>query len=202
MDMAVASLFKHKIRFIFDGVNIDLVEPFCFKRSHYFWSSIIDSAKSLGVNTFIELYEDFCKPIVLHGFSRIIHEDNRIPIDRIQIDVNIDDVEERELHYYRTYTFTGPQRNPELLLTQSLEEEGSRLILPENLLSKPIRIFIEFACYYYCDSFPEEVRFRREFDYRSYWQNAYPLEEFYYLADRLEEEAEDNDNDDNDDDDF
>ena len=43
MDMAVASLFKHKMRFTLGGVYTEIYEPTCFRRTHYYESPTIEN---------------------------------------------------------------------------------------------------------------------------------------------------------------
>ena len=50
MDMAVASLFKHKMRFTLSDVYNEIYEPGCFRRTHYYESPTIENVESIGLN--------------------------------------------------------------------------------------------------------------------------------------------------------
>ena len=184
MDMTVASLFKHKMRFTLRGVYTEIEEPTLFRRTHYFESPTIENVESMGLNDVNDLHTILCKPLVLYAFSKIVHEDHVIPIDSVVITVGVSDFQKGEDCNLQRYCFENPLGRPELFFTHADVDSRS---FPERLLSQPTSIFVNVKCYYCCDSFPEEVRFRREFNYRDHWRNAYPLEDFYYLADRLEE---------------
>ena len=109
MDMAVASLFKHKIRFTFEGVYTEIHEPRCFRRTHYYESPTIENVESIGLNDVNDLHTILCKPLVLYAFSKIVHEDHVIPIDEVIITVGgVADFQEGEDCNLQRYCFENP----------------------------------------------------------------------------------------------
>ena len=175
MDMAVASLFKHKMRFTLRSVHTDLYEPTCFVRTHYYESPTIENVENIGLNDVNDLCTILCKPLVLYAFSKIVHEDHVIPIDRVTIAVGVDDFQEGEDCNLQFYRFQNPLEYSELFFTHADVESCS---FPERLLKERTHIFVNVYCYYYCDSLREEARFRREFNYNMYWRHRISVEEY------------------------
>ena len=175
MDMAVASLFKHKIRFTFKGVYTEIYEPRCFRRTLYYESPTIENVESIGLNDVNDLCMILCKPLVLYAFSKIVHEDHVIPIDRVIIMVGAADFQEGENCNLQRYRFENPLEYPELFFTHADVDSWS---FPDRLLKERTHIFVNVYCYYYCESLREEARFRREFNYNTHWHLAYPVEEY------------------------
>ena len=159
MDMTVASLFKHKIRFTFEGVYTEIYEPRCFRRTLYYKSPTIENVESIGLNDVNDLCTILCKPLVLYAFSKIIHEDHVIPIDRVIITVGVADFQEGEDCNLQRYCFENPLGYPELFFTHADVDSFS---FPERLLKERTHIFVNVYCYYYCESLGEEARFRRK----------------------------------------
>ena len=178
MDMTVASLFKHKMRFTLRGVYTEIYEPTCFKRTHYYESQTIENVESIGLKNVNDLHTILCKPLVLYAFSKIVHEDHVIPISRVIITVGVSDFQEGEDCNLQRYYFENPLGRPELFFTHADVDSCS---FPERLLKERTQIFVNARCYYYCESLREEVRFRREFNYNAHWHLAYPIEEYSYL---------------------
>ena len=178
MDMTVASLFKHKMRFTLRGVYTEIFEPTCFTRTHYYESPTIENVESIGLKNVNDLCTN-CKPLVLYAFSKIVYEDHTIPIDRLVITVGVGDFQEGEDCNLQRYCFENPLWYPELFFTHA---EVDSCLFPERLLKERTHIFVNVTCYYYCESLPEEVRFRREFNYNAHWYRAYPIEEYLYLV--------------------
>ena len=175
MDMAVASLFKHKIRFTFEGVYTEIHEPRCFRRTHYYESPTIESVESIGLNDVNDLHTILCKPLVLYSFSKIVHEDHVIPIDRVVITVGVFDFQEGENCNLQRYHFENTLWYPESFFTHANVDFCS---FPERLLKERTKIFVNVYCYYYCESLREEARFRREFNYNMYWRHRLSVEEY------------------------
>ena len=175
MDMAVASLFKHKINLIFEGVSTEIYEPMCFRRTHYYESPTIENVESIGLNDVNDLCTILCKPLVLYAFSKIVHEDHVIPIDRVIITVGVADFQEGEDCNLQSYCFENPWY-PELFFTHADVDSCS---FPERLLKERTHIFVNVNCYYYCELLlREEARFRREFNYNMYWHHTFSVEEY------------------------
>ena len=175
MDMAVASLFKHKIRFTFEVVYTEIYEPRCFRRTHYYESPTIENVESIGLNDVNDLCTILCKPLVLYAFSKIVHEDHVIPIYEVIITVGVADFQEGVDCNLQCYRFENPLGYPELFFTHADVDSCS---FPERLLKERTHIFVNVYCYYYCESLEEEARFRREFNYNVYWHHALSVEEY------------------------
>ena len=175
MDMAVASLFKHKMRFTLRGVYTEIYEPRCLIRTHYYESPTIENVESIGLNNVNDLHTILCKPLVLYAFSKIVHEDHVIPIDRVIITVGVADFQEGEDCNLQRYCFENPLGYPELFFTHADVDSCS---FPERLLKERTRIFVNVYCCYYCESLGEEARFRREFNYNMYWHHTLSVEEY------------------------
>ena len=175
MDMAVANLFKHKIRFTLRGVYTEIYEPRCFRRTHYYESSTIENVESIGLNDVNDLCTILCKPLVLYALSKIVHEDNVIPVDRVIIKVGVADFQEGENCNLQHYYFENPLWYPELSFTHANVDS---FLFPERLLKERTHIVVGVKCYYYYDSLREEARFRREFNYNMYWRHTLSVEEY------------------------
>ena len=183
MDMTVASLFKHKMRFTLRGVYTEIYEPRCFRKTHYYESPTIENVESIGLNDVNDLHTIFCKPLVLYAFSKIVHEDHVIPIDEVIITVGVADFQEGEDYNLQRYCFENPLGYLELFFTDADVDSCS---FPERLLKERTKIVVSVYCYYYCESLEEEARFRREFNYNMYWRHMLSVEE--YLEDGWQEE--------------
>ena len=173
MDMAVANLFKHKIRFELKAEGINLYEPMCFKRTRYYESPFLENVESLGLKNVNDLCSILCKPFVLYLLSKITHEDHVIPIDNVTIMVGVIDLgDQRGLTRYR---FENPLDSPELFSTHADVDSCS---FPDRLLNERTLVFVEATCYYICSNLREEARFRSEFNYDRYWRHPLSIEEY------------------------
>ena len=175
MDMTVASLFKHKMRFTFEGADTGICEPRYFVRDLFYKSSTIENVESIGLNDVNDLHTILCKPLVLYAFSKIFHEDHVIPIDRVLITVEVNDSQEGLGCLLQRYCFENPFRYPESFFTHADVDSHS---FPEGLLKKRTHISVNVFCYYYCESLREEARFRREFNYNECWYHRLSVEEY------------------------
>ena len=173
MDMAVANLFKHKIRFELKAEGIDLYEPMCFKRTRYYESPFLENVKSLGLKNVNDLCSILCKPFVLYLLSKITHEDHVIPIDNVTIMVGVIDLGDQ--HRLTCYRFENPLDSPELFSTHADVDSCS---FPDRLLNEHTRVFVEATCYYMCSFLRQEARFRTEFNYDRYWRHELSIEEY------------------------
>ena len=68
--MAVANLFKHKMRFTLRSVSTEIYEPGSFVRTHYYESPTTENVESIGLNDVNDLCTILCKPLVLYAFSK------------------------------------------------------------------------------------------------------------------------------------
>ena len=175
MDMAVANLFKHKIRFELADQGADIEEPTLFMTYRYYRSPDIENVKSLGINNFNDLFRVHCKPLVLYAISKIVHEDHIIPINYVIISMGVYDLEEYDDYDLMRYRFENPLNSPELFFTNSNIYYTS---FPERLLNVRSHVFVHVSCHYYCESLREEVRFRRAFNYDRYWRYNFSIEEY------------------------
>ena len=184
MDMAVADLFKRKIRLTFDSEVTEIYKPMAYRRIQYYVSPIIENVESVDASLF--------KPFSLYALSKVIHEDRNIPIDYIEIYVDINDLhsEGYELAFYQ---FENPLASPELFLTHA---EVYTRPFPSNLLNQPFRVKAYVTRYYICSNRRQEVRFRKAFNYYAYWQYNLPIE---YCSDEesSDEESPDEESPDN-----
>ena len=188
MDMAVANLFKQKIRFELTEQGVDIEEPTLFMTYRYYRSTGLENVKSLGINNVNDLSTVHCKPFILYVLSKIIHEDHIIPINNITIIVGVADVQEHDNYELTRYRFEWPLNSPELFFTNSDIDSTS---FPKRLLNERTYVFVDVKCYYYCESLREEVRFRRAFNYDRYWQYRYPIEDYLDNENRGEESPDD-----------
>ena len=175
MDMAVANLFKHKIRFELACQGASIEEPTLYKTYRNYRSPTIENVKSLGINNVNDLFTVHCKPLVLYAISKIVHEDHIIPIDNVTIKIGVADLEEYDDYTLTRYRFERPLNSPELFFTNSDIDSTS---FPKRLLNVRTYVFVRVRCYYYCESLREEVRFRRVFNYYRYWRYNFSIEEY------------------------
>ena len=175
MDMAVASLFKHKIRFELTGQGGGIEEPTLFMTYRNYRSPDLENVKSLGINNVDDLSTVYCKPFILYALSKIVHEDRVIPINEVKIIVGVADFQEGEDYDLALYCFEWPLNSPELFFTNS---EIYFTSFPERLLNVRTYVFVDVKCYYYCGFLREEARFRREFNCNAHWHLAYSVEEY------------------------
>ena len=175
MDMTVASLFKHKVRFTFEGVYTEIYEPMCYRRTHHYKSPTIENVKSLGLNDVKDLCTVHCKPLALYALSKIGHEDHVIPINDVTVSIGVYDAQEHEYYDITRYCFESMAISPELFFVNAQIDSIS---FPELLLNVRTHVFVHVYCYYFCNSLREEARFRREFNYNMYWNHTLSVEEY------------------------
>ena len=185
MDMAVANLFKHKIRFEFERQRADIEEHSLFMTCRYYRSQYIENVKSLGLNDVNDLCTVHCKPFILYVLSKVIHEDHVIPIDKVTINIGVADFQKGDDYGLTRYRFDNPLDSPELFFTKS---DVDSVPFPERLLNERTYVFVRVRCYYCCDSIHEEIRFRRMFNYYRHWRYNFSIEEY------LENESSDQEN--------
>ena len=188
MDMAATSLFKHKIRFTFEGVYTEIYEPRWYRRTHYYESPTIENVESIGLNDVNDLHTILCKPLVLYAFSKVVHEDHVIPISRVIITVRVADFQKGVDCNLQRYRFENVFWGPESFFTHANVDSCS---FPKRLLKELTHIFVNVYCYYYCESLREEARFRREFNYNMYWHHTLSVEEYLEATNSGNEEESD-----------
>ena len=173
--MAVANLFKHKIRLTLRSEGTEIYEPMSFRRTRYYSSPNIENVKSLGLNDVNDLCTILCKPFVLYALSRVIHEDHVIPIQRVLITIGVEDFQEGDDYGLTQYRFYDPLDSPELFFTDSNIDS---IPFPERLLNERFYVFAKVTCYYPCWTLRQEVRFRRAFNYYRHWQYNFFIEDY------------------------
>ena len=175
MDMAVANLFKHKIRLDLKVEGTDLDTSGCFNRTRYYRFQIIENVESIGLKDVNDLCTIFCKPFVLYALSKVIHEDRVIPIDEVTILVGVFDLEEGHDYYLTRYRYDDLWDSPEFFSTHSDVDSCS---FPEHLFHGRFYVFIHVTCLYVCTALREEARFRSEFNYDRFWRHPLSIEEY------------------------
>ena len=152
MDMAVAYLFKHKIRFTLDREVTDQYEPHAYRKGRHYVSIDIENAESIGVNNASDLCTTLLKPFVLHSISTVVHEEEN-QIDDITIALVFSELygeyEDYELVYYH---FDYPQAYTEFF---SIHSGMNIYTFPEHLLNEPFRIWVNVFCYFISDELRE-----------------------------------------------
>ena len=74
MDMAVANLLKHKIRFELESEESDYLERRFYSKGRQYSSRKIENVKNLGSRNLIDLCLNQLQPFYLHVFSSMIEE--------------------------------------------------------------------------------------------------------------------------------
>ena len=89
MDMTIASLFKHKVRFELRGHDRDWVKPFIPSKGYHYSSNWIENGESVGIRSACDLlFIDKLKPLFLHIISTMYHE-AEMEISGIDITVRV-----------------------------------------------------------------------------------------------------------------
>ena len=191
MDMALESLFKHKIRFDFKVQEVDLLEPDYFVISQHYRSQDIENVKSLGLNDINDLCTIHFKPFVLYLLSKVIHEDHVIPIGRVTIKIGVFNFQKDYNEGLICYCFQNLLNSPELFFADAGTHSAP---FPEHLLKKHTYFSVEVACYYPYETLRKEVKFRAKFNYRDYWRHLFSIEDYLdYMEDTNSDEEEDKD---------
>ena len=117
MDMAVANLFKHKIRFELSGNDSNWYEPTIPNKEYHYSSNWIENGESVGIRSVCDLFTDKLKPMVLHIISTMYHE-AEMEISGIDITVGIFnneknkyDIVEYEFNYVTNDAITNYSRD-------------------------------------------------------------------------------------------
>ena len=155
MDMAVANLFKHKIRLILNSEVTKRYEPEAYKRGRYYFFLNIENVESVDASLF--------KPFVLYAISKVVHEDRDIQIDSVTIVAGITDLKEYEEYALASYRFESPQYSPELFFTHA---EVDTRPFPEHLLNEPFHVWVNVISYFFSDKLREAL-FRQALNYEN-----------------------------------
>ena len=84
MDMALANLFKHKIRFELESEESDYLERRFYSKGRQYSSRKIENVKNLGSRNLIDLCLNQLQPFYLHVFSSMI-EEICVPVHHMEI---------------------------------------------------------------------------------------------------------------------
>ena len=74
MDMEVANLLKHKVRFEQAGHDSSWDELLIPNKGYYYLSTWIENGESVGIRNVCDLFIDKLKPLFLHIISTMYHE--------------------------------------------------------------------------------------------------------------------------------
>ena len=141
MDMAVASLFKHKVRFEQAGHDSDWDEPCVPSKGYHYVSNEIENGESVGIRNVCDLFIDKLKPLFLHIISTMYHE-AEMEIDSICITVIVWSSETSIDYEVVKYEFTSP---PNDAITNY---SGSWVYpFPERILNNKFSIYIQSYVY-------------------------------------------------------
>ena len=167
MDMAVANLFKHKIKFTLDrhDPEYEEYEPETYRKERYYFSTTIANAISIGVNDANDLGR-LLKPFILHILSTIEYEE-RLLIEEIYVAVEITNWaswgDEYTLISYRS---ERPYSSEVL--------NNINMFLPDHILQEPFTICVNVCCYFISDNLRDAL-FRQELASR-----IQSIEEYHY----------------------
>ena len=146
MDMAVANLLKHKIRFELSGKGDEQYEPHTYKRYRHYVSPTLQDIEKVDASIF--------KPFVYYLLSKVLHEDRDIIIDEVTVTVSVFSLGEDEERGLMQYRFETPRDYPELFFTQSVVQTRPFL---EQLINRPFSIWVDVKCYYISDELREDL---------------------------------------------
>ena len=157
MDMAVANLLKHKIRFKFISDENDMYEPTVFNLGRHYLSNKIENLESIGVSDVRELRLKCLDPFIVYIISTLVHEEYYY-IDSISVLVELitrnTGYNENEEYSIIGYEFDNPAPNIHLF---SSSNERRIYSFPEHLLNSPFRIYVKFYSYHISDEEREET---------------------------------------------
>ena len=88
MDMAIANLFKHKMRFELVDEKSDYEELRRYSIGRQYSSRRIENAESIGVKSWVDLCLEHIQPFIYHVLSTMVHESQLI-IERVGIKVKV-----------------------------------------------------------------------------------------------------------------
>ena len=141
MDMTVASLFKHKVRFELSGNESNWYEPLIPNKGYHYLSNWIENGESVGIRSACDLFIDKLKPLFLHIISTIYHE-AEMEISSIDITVNVTDYETYDDFDIVKYEFTSAPNDAITNYSRSWVYP-----FPEGLLNNKFYIYIQSYVY-------------------------------------------------------
>ena len=140
MDMTVANLFKHKIRFERCGNDSSWVELTIPNKGYHYLSNLIENGESIGIRSACDLFIDKLKPLFLHIISTMYHE-AEMEVDSIDIKVGVFDNESNDYDIVG-YEFTSAPNDAITNYSRSWV-----YTFPEELLNNKFSIYIESYVY-------------------------------------------------------
>ena len=145
MDMAVASLFKRKIRFErcdqTENGDSDWDEPLLRSKGYHYTTNLIENGESVGVDYASDLFIHKLKPLFLHIISTIRYEEET-EIDCIIITVKVFEDDSGDYFDVVQYRFTFP--NNDLVTTDT---ETWYYSFNNNIFKNKFSIYIESYVY-------------------------------------------------------
>ena len=180
MDMAVADLFKNKIRFELIVEETEIVTPWCFERIRYYESPFVENVESISLRDVNDFYKIFYEPFILYALSKVLHEDRVIPINEFTITVGVSDLEKGERYDLNCYSYNHIWDYPEFF---SMHCDVDYCPYPDHLVHGNFYLWINVASYYNFTNRREEARFRSEFNYDRHWQYPLSIEEYSNTSD-------------------
>ena len=141
MDMAVASLFKHKVSFKLCEHDSSWGEPLIPNKGYHYLSTWIENGESVGIRSACDLFIDKLKPLFLHIISTMYHE-AEMEISSIDITVRVTDYEKFDDYDIVKYEFTSAPNDAITNYSRSWVYP-----FPEGLLNNKFSIYIESYVY-------------------------------------------------------
>ena len=139
MDMAVANLFKHKVRFELSGNDSNWYEPTIPNKGYHYSSNWIENGESVGIRSACDLFIDKLKPLFLHIISAMYHE---AEMEISSIDITVGVFESDDYYDIVRYKFTSAPNDAITNYSRSWVH-----LFPEELLNNKFCIYIESYVY-------------------------------------------------------
>ena len=139
MDMTVANLFKHKVRFELSGNDSNWYEPTIPNKGYHYSSNWIENGESVGIRSACDLFIDKLKPLFLHIISTMYHE---AEMEISSIDITVGVFESYDYYDIVGYKFTSAPNDAITNYSRSWVHT-----FPEGLLNNKFCIYIESYVY-------------------------------------------------------
>ena len=152
--MAVANLFKHKIRFELSGHDSNWYEPTIPNKGYHYSSNWIENGESVGIRSACDLFIDKLKPLFLHIISTMYHE---AEMEISSIDITVGVFELGDYYDIVGYKFTSAPNDAITNYSRSWVHT-----FPEGLLNNKFCIHIESYVYMVDDNVREENAYYEE----------------------------------------
>ena len=142
MDMAVANLLKHKIRFKFDSNENDMYEPTVFNLGRHYLSNEIENLESIDVSDVNELRLKCLDPFIVYIISTLVHEEY-YDIDFLSVLVELIPRVGTGYDIYDLirYNLDYPHSNIHLFPSSTARVT---YFFPERMLNSPFSIYVRF----------------------------------------------------------